>query len=134
MNIFTYGSLMYDRVWSRVVTQTYQKKTGAVQSFQRLKVKNEQYPGLIKGDGDVEGVVYFDISARDFARLDNFEGKLYQREEVNAICADGILAPAFVYVIRDEFKEILNGEWSKEEFEREGLAEFEARYVGFDSV
>jgi len=125
---------MYDRVWSRVVTQTYQKKSGVIQNFQRLKVKNERYPGLIKRVGDVEGVVYFDISTQDLARLDNFEGKLYKREEVTVMCADGAETLAFVYVIRDEFKEILNGEWSKEEFEREGLAEFEARYVGFDSV
>jgi gamma-glutamylcyclotransferase (GGCT)/AIG2-like uncharacterized protein YtfP len=134
MNIFTYGSLMYDRVWSRVVSQTYRKKLGVVQSFQRLKVANEQYPGLIKGDGEVEGVVYFDISAQDLARLDNFEGKLYQREEVKVMCADGTEVVAFVYVIRDEFKEVLGGEWPKEEFEHKGLAEFEARYVGFDSV
>ncbi len=125
---------MYDRVWLRVVSQTYQKKSGLIQNFQRLKVENEHYPGLIKGVGDVEGVVYFDISAQDLARLDKFEGKLYKREEVKVMCADGTETPAFVYVIRNEFKGILNGEWSKKEFEREGLAEFEARYVGFDSV
>jgi gamma-glutamylcyclotransferase (GGCT)/AIG2-like uncharacterized protein YtfP len=134
MNVFTYGSLMYDRVWSRVVTQTYRKKSGFVKHFQRLKVKNEHYPGLIKGDKDVEGVVYFDISAQDMARLDNFEGKLYQRENVMVKCADGTRVSAFVYVIRDQFKAVLNGQWSKEDFEQEGLAEFEARYVGFDSV
>ena len=134
MNVFTYGSLMYDRVWSRVVTGHYARQNGVVQGFQRLRVKNEQYPGLIKGKGYVEGVVYFDVSAEDMTRLDQFEGELYQRKVVEVVCDNGRGVTASVYVIRDLFRERLDGEWSIAEFEQNGLAEFEAKYVGFERM
>jgi gamma-glutamylcyclotransferase (GGCT)/AIG2-like uncharacterized protein YtfP len=131
MNVFTYGSLMYDSVWSRVVAGTYPKKSGVVKGFARLKVRNEQYPGLIRGHDVVDGVVYFDLTAQDVARLDRFEGELYQREEVEVVCEDEERAPALVYLIRDEYKWILGDQWSPVEFEQAGLAEFTERYVGF---
>ena len=103
-----------------------------VHGFQRLQVKNQKYPGLVRGHGVVNGIIYFDIEAKDLARLDIFEGDLYKREAVEISCADGEKIAAFVYLIRDEFKSVLGGEWSKAEFERTGLAEFEKRYVGFE--
>ena len=134
MNVFTYGSLMYPRVWSRVVTQAYTQKIGVVQGFRRLQVNNQPYPGLIKGEGKVEGVVYLDISPQDLARLDHFEGELYRRDEVAVACRDGANLRAFVYIIRDEYQNILGDEWLPEEFERSGLAEFEAKYQGFERM
>jgi len=125
---------MYDRVWSRVVTGQYARQNGVVQGFRRLQVKNEQYPGLISGKDKVEGVVYFDVSAEDMIRLDRFEGELYRREVVEVECENGRDVTASVYVIRDLFRERLDGEWSIVEFERNGLAEFEARYVGFERM
>ena len=105
-----------------------------VNGFQRLNVKNEQYPGLIKGNDIVDGVIYFNLTVVDLARLDRFEGELYRREEVEVVCEDGEKVPAFVYIIRDVYRGILDGPWSKTEFELTGLAEFEAKYVGFDEV
>ena len=132
MNVFTYGSLMYNSVWSRVVARAYPQKIGVVHGFQRLKVRHEPYPGLIRGQEAVEGVVYLEVAAADLARLDRFEGPLYRREEVEVVCTGGERVAAFVYLIRDEYHGILDGAWSRVEFEREGLAEFETRYVGFD--
>ena len=134
MNVFTYGSLMYERVWSRVVTGQYARQNGVVQGFRRLQVKNEHYPGLVKRKGRVEGVVYFAVSAADMARLDRFEGELYRREVVEVTCGDGKRVPAAVYLIRDQFKNGLGGEWSPAQFEQHGLAEFEAKYVGFERM
>jgi len=134
MNVFTYGSLMYDRVWSRVVTGQYARRNGVVQGFQRLQVKNGPYPGLIKGKGKVEGVIYFDVSSEDMTRLDQFEGELYRREAVEVNCGDGRFVPAAVYLIQDQFKDVLAGEWSKVQFEQHGLAEFEAKYGGFERM
>ena len=134
MNVFTYGSLMYARVWSRVVAGNYAQQKGVVQGFRRLRVKHEQYPGLIKGKGKVEGVVYFDVSPEDVIRLDRFEGELYQQELVEVVCQNGRLMPAALYLIQDQFKDVLAGEWSKVQFEQHGLAEFEAKYRGFNGV
>jgi len=134
MNVFTYGSLMYDRVWSRVVLGHYPRQNGVVRGFRRLQVKNEPYPGLVKGKGNVEGVIYFDVSSEDMARLDQFEGKLYRREMVEVVCRDGRVVPAALYLIQDQFKDVLAGEWSKVQFEQNGLAEFEAKYGGFERM
>ncbi len=134
MNVFTYGSLMYESVWCRVVTRRYVQKIGTVQGFRRLKVNNEVYPGLIKGEGEVQGVVYFDVTAEDLTRLDQFEGALYHRKEIDVRCADGTRARAWGYIVRDKYKGLLGDVWSPEEFERVGLARFETGYAGFGRV
>src|SRR5271155_1290355 len=75
-HLFTYGSLMFAEVWSRVVHGIYR-----------------QMPAR------AEGVVYFDVSPADVASLDVFEGEQYQRQviHVRVTGGDAIAVHAYVF-------------------------------------
>ncbi len=127
MNVFTYGSLMFDQVWRRVVSGSYRRAEAALAGHHRRAVRGETYPGVIAAPGgSVEGVVYFDVTESDLARLDDFEGDPYERRSVMLAVA-GEPIPAEVYLIRDP--ELLESDsWDVAGFERSGIFEFLANY------
>ncbi len=134
MHIFTYGSLMYPEVWSRVVRANYQSAPARIHGFQRRKVRGETYPCLIPGRGTVEGRLYFDINRQDLERLDRFEGSQYDRVPRFCDLTRGYV-PAAVYVWKREFRsQVISAPWHPRDFERDGLRRFLATYGGFGRV
>ncbi len=82
-NVFCYGSLMFDAVWSRVVSGRYRAAPGRVRGYRRFAVLGESYPAVVPWpEAEVIGRVYFDLGAADIARLDAFEGAEYRRDTV----------------------------------------------------
>jgi cation transport regulator ChaC len=70
MHVFTYGSLMYRRVWEHVITCTYPSCSGVIHGYARRRIGGKTYPALVQAAPDtVEGVVYLHVSARDLAAL-----------------------------------------------------------------
>ncbi len=127
MNVFTYGSLMFDQVWSRVVKGGYRRADAVLPGHVRRAVRGETYPGVIAAAGEkVAGVVYFDVAAPDLARLDDFEGSPYERRSV-MLDLKGAPIPAEVYLIRDPGR-LEPGPWDVARFERAGIFEFLAGY------
>ena len=104
--------------------------------YRRFLIKSEQYPGVIQSiDGQVQGVVYHDISPKGWSRLDRFEGELYTRSLVAVRYEQGDEATAYCYVIRPEFRDRLTGEeWDFETFLRRGKKIFQDRYSGFRDI
>lgn len=127
MNVFTYGSLMFDQVWSRVVRGNYRRAEAVLPGHERRAVRGETYPGVIAAPGaSVAGVVYFDVAAADLARLDDFEGSPYERRSVVLELA-GQELPAEVYLIRDPGR-LEDSPWDVAGFERAGIFEFLSGY------
>ena len=77
VSVFTYGSLMFDPVWSRVVAGSYERCEAILQGYDRKAVRGETYPVLMPSSAlsQVQGVVYCNVSSADLARLDHFEGE-----------------------------------------------------------
>ncbi len=115
MHIFTYGSLMFPAVWTRVVAGCYRSTGACLAGFRRRRVRGEDYPCLERsagedGNGDdggdgghcgdggntgdggdhgqVMGVLYLDVAPADIASLDAFEGADYCRIEVPVTVCD----------------------------------------------
>jgi gamma-glutamylcyclotransferase (GGCT)/AIG2-like uncharacterized protein YtfP len=129
MHIFTYGSLMYPPVWSRVVAGTYQHRGGTIRGYTRRRLSGEVYPALIPEteESAVEGVLYLDVSAPDVAALDHFEGEEYRRTPV-AIGVDGgeiIDAWTYLYLYPERTEAVA---WEPEQFATDGLSRFLATY------
>ena len=60
ISIFTYGSLMFAPVWQRIVSGHYASCPAILTDYQRLAVKNEEYPVAIPAMGHhIEGVLYY---------------------------------------------------------------------------
>lgn len=133
-HIFTYGSLMFEPVWSQVVRGSYQHFQGTISGYIRLRIRNENYPALVPGPltASVSGIVYLDIDAEDLARLDAFEGSIYLRKNVQVRTGNNLFA-ADAYLLRDSYRHLSSDrEWDPEEFEKHGIHEFLGSYFGFD--
>ena len=102
--------------------------------YRRAPVIGVEYPGMIPAaDGRVEGILYLDLPASAWPRLDAFEGDEYQRSEVEVELAGGRRLMAWTYVFKPEYAERLGeGEWDFQRFLETGKARFEALYMGFD--
>ena len=98
-HVFTYGSLMFDDVWSRVVQGRYASVVGSIDGYARFAIAGEDYPGMVpSGDARVTGVLYLDVDDVGVARLDQFEGDDYRRESVTVTTADGASREAQTYI------------------------------------
>ena len=75
-HLFTYGSLMFEDVWNRLVKGNYLSQKATLRGYARRSVKGDEYPVIFQADELVEGVVYYDISEEDRIILDIFEGEI----------------------------------------------------------
>lgn len=134
-NIFVYGSLMYDEVWYKIVQGFHQKIKAEIVGYKRLKIKNADYPGLITGEGIVEGLVWLNVSQSNIDKLDLFEGEFYQRVEDIATDINNNKLVVDFYLIQDSYLSILEDvEWDEKEFKQHGLENFLKNYSGITQV
>jgi gamma-glutamylcyclotransferase (GGCT)/AIG2-like uncharacterized protein YtfP len=125
VNVFTYGSLMFLPVWEKVCTGRYATQKMVLTDFQRYCVKNESYPAVIPElGGNVEGLVYFDVSQADQLALNQFEGEEYVLRHHQI---DGVSIAFYEYLALDRLDK---REWCPTVFEQTGLPMFLSRHVG----
>ena len=125
-NVFTYGSLMFDEVWCKVVAGRYQSEAATLHDCRRFAVSGVSYPGVVAMAGErVAGLLYLDVSPDDLARLDAFEGAEYRREALTVTLANGATVCAWTYVWLDHGR-LSDAPWLSEAFR---LGEFLETYA-----
>lgn len=130
-HLFTYGSLMFEDVWNRLVRGNYLSQKATLTGYARRSVKNDEYPVIFQADELVEGVVYYDINKEDMITLDAFEGEYYERKEVELLVKNQPVN-AYVYVLKEHYFDIIDPKpWSEAHFATEGIKRFLANYKGF---
>ncbi len=131
---FAYGSLMCPDILARVIGRAVPGEAARLDGYRRLAVAGEEYPGLVEAAGhSVTGVLYRDLDAAAWRRLDEFEGEEYERVRVDLLLAGRDASSAWVYLFRPEYRHrLIDRDWDFEAFRREGKARFSTRYVGFD--
>jgi len=109
MNIFTYGTLMIADVMYAVTTRKFRFVEANLRGYARFTVKGESYPGIIPvTDAVTAGIIYFNVDDPSLARLDIFEGELYQRTTVRVETQGGKILNAETYVIKPEYRDYLS--------------------------
>jgi len=134
LNLFTYGSLMFEPIWSKLVSGHYRASPAILTNFVRRCIKGDSYPIIFKGSPSdtVEGVLYRNITAEDLTRLDAFEGDYYTREAVTLQLPDGCAFPAQTYVLKDRYRHLADEqEWDPVRFATTDIHLFLAKYEGF---
>lgn len=129
MNIFTYGSLMFPKVWSRVVRGEYRLAEATIHGFRRVRVRDCKHPALIisANAAPIAGRLYYDVSADDVARLDHFETANYGRVAIAVTVVNhAVVAQSYLALNVDS---LFSEDWSIAEFEQHGLPIFNATYV-----
>lgn len=127
--VFTYGSLMYDPVWTHVVGGRHRSVDATLDGHRRLTVDGEAYPALVPAPGaQVRGRLYFEVDEDGLVRLDAFEGVEYRRVSATVRADDGSACRAELYLwVATE--RLGRDDWDPQRFEREGLAPFLERYA-----
>ena len=133
MNIFAYGTLMIPEVMYAVTTREFLFKNAMLRGYARFTVKGESYPGIIPvTDAATKGIIYFDVDKLSLARLDAFEGDMYQRTPVRVEMEKDEILNAETYVIKPEYRGYLSSkEWNVKEFNQKHLGAFLETYQGF---
>jgi gamma-glutamylcyclotransferase (GGCT)/AIG2-like uncharacterized protein YtfP len=131
--LFAYGSLMCADIMSAAAGLNCAGEPARLAGYARHPVVGEAYPGVMpQPSASVSGVLYRDLDAAAFARLDAFEGDLYDRISLTVELADGASAPAWCYVVKAVYRDRLApGDWNFETFLTEGKTRFQRQYLGF---
>ncbi len=122
-SVFTYGTLQIPAVMQAVTGKKLTPASAILNGYQRFKIKQRTYPGLIKNEACfVEGMLYHGIDDRSLELLDLFEDVMYERCLLD-VQVDEEIKSAFVYVTKSEYRECLSDkEWSMEEFKTKYLS------------
>lgn len=133
---FTYGSLMCADIMSHVAGQALAGEAASLPGHVRHPVTGEDYPGVVADPaGRVEGILYRGLGEAALARLDAFEGEMYERLAVAVNPVGGETVMAWCYIFRAPYRHLLlPGDWCFEAFLSVGKARFQARYMGFAAL
>jgi len=134
--LFAYGTLMCRDIIEAVAGIVPKSVNGTAKGYRRLKVINQQYPGLVPySEGSVDGVVYLEISPSCWNRLDLFEGEMYSRENVEIELEDKTILTAETYIVKEMYRKNLSDEdWIFENFLQKGKTAFVNSYNGYDDI
>lgn len=133
-HVFTYGSLMFEKVWNLVIQGEYEKSDATLANYTRRAVINEEYPAVFRqmDPAGVLGILYFNVTANDILRLDEFEGQFYTRNQEQVLVEKNFQLSAEVYVIKDRYRHIVSeNEWDPVHFKTTGMNKFIQNYTGF---
>ena len=146
-HVFTYGSLMFDRVWSGVVGGDYPAAAATLPGYLRERVRGQDYPSLVHApshgagcpQASVDGVLYLGVNDADLAVLDRFEGSDYRRIPVEVLLREeASVGPAGRFVAGSRLSadtylftaraKVEPGPWDPRRFEREWMERFLREY------
>lgn len=127
-HVFTYGSLMFPEVWTRLIPRPTASVSARLPGYVREGVRGASYPGIrAQTDAQTPGRLYLNVDHEALSRLDLFEGHDYRREtvQVRVDTPDGrhLNLPAEVYCFVDSAA--LDGlPWDPARFARDFAASF----------
>lgn len=116
--LFTYGTLMLTEVMEIVAGRRFASRRAELPDYGRRRLSGAIYPGLVPAAGETTaGVLWEGLDAPALARIDRFEGPLYERPELAVTLAPGERCAAFVYVLRPEHRALAReGAWEEADF------------------
>jgi gamma-glutamylcyclotransferase (GGCT)/AIG2-like uncharacterized protein YtfP len=101
--------------------------------FRRSALAGVVSPAVLPAPGAMtDGIVYAGLDAAAVARIDRFEGELYERRALSVALASGAHCEAFVYVLRPEhFALATDADWDLEAFRERHLRDYLASCRAF---
>ncbi len=124
-NVYAYGTLQEPDVFRLIVGRSIAGAAALLEGHARFRLRNKVYPAIVAQPGQsVPGLLYTGVTTAELARLDEYEGPLYERRELRVSSA-GTETLAFTYVLSDRARHLLSPEpWDIEQFRREHLASY----------
>ncbi len=124
-SVFTYGSLAVPEVWTLVAGRLHVSEPALLSGFRRRVLRDAPYPGIVPSPSElVDGVLWHGIDTVTMARLDDFEGDLYERLPVEVLVGEEA-AVAHAYVVRPRHQALLSPEpWDEATFREHELERY----------
>lgn len=124
-SVFTYGSLVFAEVWELVAGRLHRSEPALLAGYRRRMLHGAPYPGISPATADdVDGVLWHDVGSDVLARLDDFEGEIYERRTLGVTALSGPCR-AEAYVIRTAHESLLSAEhWQEERFRDQELERY----------
>jgi len=124
-NFFAYGTLQEPSVLELIVGRSLVGVVALLEDHARFGLRGKVYPAVVaQPGGRVHGLLYSGVTPGELARLDEYEGPLYERRELMVICS-GAPARAFTYALGKRHHHLLSSEpWDFERFRREHLESY----------
>lgn len=128
--LFCYGSLQVPEVIKMVTGHDFTGRIARLDDYVMSLMRNAEYPGIIPKTGhSVGGVVYSDLTEKDFNSLDAFEGDQYKRLLVTVDCNNSRLE-TWAYVVRNSKRgDLTDHPWTLEDFMENRYEQFMTRFV-----
>jgi len=126
VTLFCYGTLVFPEVMRAVTGRSFAHEPARLAGWVRLHFRGRPYPGLrARLGGSTPGVLWHGVDAASSARLDRFEGALYERRTLRVRTARGADVAAQVYVVAEtELGRLSSQPWEPSRFARESLRDF----------
>jgi gamma-glutamylcyclotransferase (GGCT)/AIG2-like uncharacterized protein YtfP len=126
MRVFCYGTLIFPELMQAAAGNPFAGFPASLEGYACYKVRGEAYPGIIASNGAcTTGLVYSGLGAVHLARLDRYEGALFERRRVCATDTGGNPVQAWTYVVAARHTAMLSSErWDPEEFRTRHLDRF----------
>jgi hypothetical protein len=117
---------MLPEVMEAVAGRRFPCEPAALAGHRRRQVRGEVFPAAFAAPGEtLEGVLWRGLDAAALARIDRFEGELYERPALPVALAGGGRATAFVYLLRAEHRALASdAPWSEAEFRARHLSAY----------
>jgi len=125
--VFVYGTLLFPEMASAVAGRPLPFREAVLPGFARRGLARRPYPGLLAAPGEeTPGRLLETLDAAALARLDRYEGALYERVRVRVRAADAP-APeeAWTFLLREAHRDLaLATPWDPEAFAAAHLARY----------
>lgn len=124
-DFFAYGSLIFPEIMYEVTGCRLKTKDAVLKNYSRYLVEEACYPGITKNKGSyITGKLYSELSQTAFKALDDFEGKLYRRIEVEIVTEfETLRAQTFAIAPKYEGR-LSNQPWSPNLFRKKHFDAF----------
>jgi gamma-glutamylcyclotransferase (GGCT)/AIG2-like uncharacterized protein YtfP len=130
--VFCYGTLEWPQVVETVTGRRFPGAPAVLPGFARFRMRQQVYPAVVECEGaETRGLVWLGVDAHALARLDAFEGALYERRALEVRGEAGETFAAWAYVLHPRERARLSDEpWDRDTFAQRHLATFLAGVRG----
>jgi gamma-glutamylcyclotransferase (GGCT)/AIG2-like uncharacterized protein YtfP len=125
--LFAYGTLQLPEVMLAVTGQHFTAYPARLYGYSRHSLRGRSFPGIRPTpEASVDGLLFVNIDALSWQKLDAFEDDFYQRETITVITlADQQQWTAHSYIVQAPAYDLLLPEaWSLEHFKQRNLDDF----------
>ena len=110
---------MFAEVMEIVAGCRPESRVAVLMGFRRGRLRGRLYPGLVRdAAAQTHGVLWEGLESTELARIDRFEGALYERQRCEVVLGSGERRAAFVYVLgpSPQRAQLLELDWDEAEF------------------